>query len=59
MREESNEIFIGTEEGVIKVRTIRRKGSKTERWDGSQIDKMRGTPGNLNQVVAIKKLGQK
>jgi len=44
VRDESNEIFIGTEEGVIKVRTVRRKGTHEERWNTVQIDRMKGTP---------------
>jgi hypothetical protein len=33
IRDESTEAFIGTSEAVIKVRTLRRKGSKEERWN--------------------------
>ena len=44
IRDESTEIFIGTEQGVIKVRTIRRKGSEEERWNIVQVDRMKGTP---------------
>ena len=44
MREESNEAIIGTEEGVIKVRTVRRKGTHAERWDMDQLNRIRGTP---------------
>ena len=43
-RDESNEILIGTEEGVIKVRTVRRKGTNEERWNAVQVDRMCGTP---------------
>ena len=32
IREESGEYIIGTQKGVIKVRTIRRRGSHQERW---------------------------
>ena len=32
IRDETNEVMIGTDEGIIKVRTIRRKGSEEERW---------------------------
>ena len=44
IREESGEAIIGTSKGVIKVRTVRRKGSDAERWDVSAIDAMVGTP---------------
>ena len=44
IREESGEVIVGTDKGVIKVRTIRRKGSDNERWDLVQLNEMRGTP---------------
>ena len=44
MRNTSNEIFVGTKEGVIKVRSIRRKGTNEERWNTIQLDEMKGTP---------------
>jgi hypothetical protein len=31
-------------QGVIKVRTVRRKGSDTERWDVGGINRTKGTP---------------
>ena len=42
--DESSEIIIGTNEGCIKVRTVRRKGTDTERWNVVQIQEMKGTP---------------
>ena len=47
IRDESNEVLIGTTEGVIKVRTVRRKGSPEERWDTVGIDSMKGIPWEL------------
>ena len=44
IRDESTEAYIGTSGGVIKVRTLRRKGSKEERWNIVQINEMKGTP---------------
>ena len=44
IREESGEAIIGTNKGVIKVRTVRRKGSEAERWDVGATDSMVGTP---------------
>ena len=44
VREESGEIYMGTDKGVIKVRSIKRKGSKEERWNMVQLDEMVGTP---------------
>ena len=32
-RDESNEILVGTDKGIIKVRTVRRKGTDAQRWD--------------------------
>lgn len=32
-RDESNEVFIGTLQGVVKGRTVRRKGTEKARWD--------------------------
>ena len=58
IRDESNEVLIGTEEGVIKVRTIRRKGTHEERWNTVQIDRMKGTQvhlGNPNQAETVLK----
>ena len=37
IREEAGEVIVGTDKGVIKVRTIRRKGSDSERWDLTQL----------------------
>ena len=44
IRDETNEVMIGTQEGIIKVRTIRRKGSNEERWNITQLENMKGTP---------------
>ena len=46
MKEDTGEHLIGTKEGVMKARTIRRKGSKEERWDKTKLDEMRGLPWN-------------
>ncbi len=43
-RDESGEVFIGTQEGVCKVRTVRRKGSAEERWNWDQFGSMKGVP---------------
>ena len=44
IREESGEARIGTEDGVIKVRSVRRKASGKERWKKELLDTMKGTP---------------
>lgn len=43
MRLRSDEILIGTKNGVIKARTVRRKAEQ-ERWDKDLGKAMRGTP---------------
>ena len=44
IREESNEIIIGTSEGVIKTRTIRRKADPKDSWNADELNAMKGTP---------------
>ena len=44
MRDRTGEYLIGTENGVIKVRTIRRKGMREQQWDPEVMSKMRGVP---------------
>ena len=44
IRDESGEIIIGTSDGVIKVRSVRRKPTHEERWNEVQINEMKGTP---------------
>ena len=43
IREESNEAFIGTADGVIKTRSIRRKAGD-QRWDKELFNSIKGTP---------------
>ena len=40
----SQEFVIGTTEGCIKVRDVRRYGSPQERWSREEFDKFQGTP---------------
>ena len=42
VRDESGEYIIGTKEGAIKVRTIRRKGSEEERWNWDEFKDIKG-----------------
>ena len=44
VRDESGETLIGTDDGVIRCRTVRRKGSDEERWSLTQVQNMKGTP---------------
>ena len=46
MKEDTGEHLIGTKEGVIKARTIRRKGSREERWNRARLAEIRGLPWN-------------
>ena len=43
LRPESDEVLVGTTEGVFKARSIKRKPYET-RWSHEQITSMRGTP---------------
>ena len=38
VKDESGEYIIGTNRGVLKVRSARRKGSHEDRWDVKQLD---------------------
>ena len=44
IREESGEHIIGTETGVLKARSIRRKAREEERWNKQLFDKFQGVP---------------
>jgi len=44
IRSESNEVIIGTSEGVVKARSIRRNESEEESWCKDKFDKIKGTP---------------
>ncbi len=44
IREESGEIIVGTEKGVIKARAFRRKGSEAERWSRDNVKSVGGIP---------------
>ena len=44
IRDESGEVIIGTSDGIIKCRSVRRKATEEERWNRIQIDEMKGTP---------------
>ena len=43
-RDESGEAIVGADDGILKVRSIRRKGEMIERWDKTQLGTMRGVP---------------
>jgi hypothetical protein len=44
VRDESNEVIIGTEEGTIKVYSFRRKASDEDRWNKEMFNKAKGVP---------------
>ena len=43
MRMRSDEIIVGTADGVIKARTIRRR-PEGEQWSAEEVENMKGTP---------------
>ena len=45
VRDESGESVIGNVEGIIKVRTVRRK-PQSEKWNKALFESVRGTPWN-------------
>ena len=44
VREESGEPIVGTEQGVIKARAFRRRGSEKERWLKGHVKSVGGIP---------------
>ena len=44
VHEESGEVYLGTEEGIVKVRTVKRFAKEEDRWKRDRLDKMKGTP---------------
>jgi len=44
VRDKSGDMYIGTDIGVIKVRSVRRKGTAQARWDAGLWERVKGTP---------------
>ena len=44
LRDESDEILIGTNKGVVRARSVRRRANFEERWNLNQFNNMKGTP---------------
>ena len=44
VKDRSLETVIGTNEGVIKVRDVKRKGTEEQRWDISKFNEFKGVP---------------
>ena len=44
IREDTGESIIGTQEGVIKARSVRRKAIMSDRWNIEEFDKCKGGP---------------
>ena len=44
LRDETNEAIIGTPDGCIKSRDVRRYGSEEEKWDQDKFMSMSGVP---------------
>ena len=43
-RDRSGEVLVGTSEGIIKVRTVRRNGNEGAKWNEEAMSAMKGTP---------------
>ena len=43
-RDRSGEVLVAIEDGVIKVRTVRRKGREETSWDESDMGAVKGAP---------------
>ena len=43
-KDESDEILIGTNKGVVKARAVRRKSNFEERWNFNQFNEIKGAP---------------
>ena len=57
--DESNEVIVGTEEGVVKGNDLRRRGSDEERYNVQKFNGFRGvpwetTPGTKTDVIGIR-----
>ena len=46
LRDESGESVIGTMEGIVKVRTVRRKPQSEKKWNKEMFVGIKGTPWN-------------
>jgi len=44
VKDESNEVIIGTANGIVKARTVRRKGTDADRWNTDELNAMKGLP---------------
>ena len=59
MRDESQEVIIGTPSGCIKVRDIKRYASEDDQWDVDRFNSFRGapwepTPGSRSCEIKVK-----
>ena len=58
IRDESGEILIGTDDGVVKARTFKRRPEQ-ERWTNEKLERMKGVPwepvpGQKNREIPVK-----
>ena len=44
IHDQSNEAIIGTRDGVVKARDVKRKATDEERWNGENFDAVKGVP---------------
>ena len=54
VRGRSGEVLVGTEGGVIEVRTVRRKGKAEKGLGESAMSKVKGRHGNGSQEEAMR-----
>ena len=52
VKADSSEFFIGTSDGILKIRTIKRM-PPSQRWILSSLELVRGTPWNINPVPQV------
>ena len=52
VREETGEAMLGTKDGVMRARTVRRKASDQERWNREKLDQVNAAPWNVGKDQA-------
>ena len=51
INEESGEVMIGTKDGTMRARAIRRKALHDQRWSRTKLDEAKSTPWNVGKEV--------
>ena len=52
VKADSSEFFIGTSEGTLKIRTVKRM-PPSQRWNVSSLELVRGTPWDINPTPQV------